>query len=171
MHIDSRAVKLFFRKDEAAISAIYASYFGLLKHLSFQLVSDMELAEDCAQEAFLRLLQNGYEPKSYEVKPFLSYLCETVKTISLDALKKKKPLPLEEDVASSEPIEYGDDLLDLLQKELGQNEFDALVMHVCLGLPFDQIGIAMGVSASAARGLAHRGKEKAKARMKKEEWL
>ena len=170
MQIDQRAVKLFYAKDEKTVSAVYSTYFGLLKHICFGYLHDMDESEDCAQEAFLRV----YESETPPNKPnaFLSYLSATAKNLSLSRLRKEKDEPLEEErVSSDEELHYDNGLLDRLKSILNPDEFDALLMHVCLGLKFDEIGAAMNISASAARGLAHRGKAKAKKALSKEEWL
>lgn len=169
MQIDNRALKLFYAKDESTVSAIYSTYFGLLKHISFGVVHDMSLAEDCAQEAFLRAFSGNNVCKSPSA--FLSYLCTCAKNASLDQAKKKKEEPMDEEISSEDRFRYGDELLDRLKEILLPDEFDALFMHYCLEMRFDEIAIALGTSPSGARGLAHRGKEKARAEMKKEEWL
>ena len=170
MQIDQRAVNLFYLKDEKTVSAIYSTYFGLLKHICFGYVHDIAEAEDCAQEAFLRI----YDSPATKVKPdvFLAYLCKAAKNLCLDRLKKNKEESLEEEFAATkDDFHYQDELLERLKQILSPEEFDALVMHVCLGLKFDEIGVALSITPSAARGLAYRGKEKAKKALKKEEWL
>ena len=169
MQIDSRAVKLFYAKDEKTVSAIYSTYFRLLKHICFGCVHDMAEAEDCAQEAFLRVYQSSMESTHPDV--FLSYLCKAAKNVALDHLRMRKPVELDEEDASSTEFHYSDELLDCLKTFLTPIEFDVVTMHYCLGLGFDEIGAALGMTSSAARGISHRAKAKAKSALKKEEWL
>lgn len=170
MRIDAKSVKLFYAKDEFTVSMIYETYFGLLRHVAFEILGDKQEAEDCAQETFIKAL-NGAMPDSFNPNVFVSYLCKMAKNLALDRVRKRSTDELDEEQASQNEVLYQDDVLDLLRKELNSNEFDALTMHVCLGLDFIDVGLALGVSASSARGLAHRGKKKARALLKKEEWL
>lgn len=87
-HSDQRLVELCLRGDERAAGEVVRRYEKPVFSLIFRMVRDRELAEDLAQESFVRTLNNlrRYDP---EYK-FSSWLFKIAYNLTIDHLRKRE---------------------------------------------------------------------------------
>jgi len=77
--------------DEAAIEALVKRYLPQVLRLSTRLAGDTMLAEDIAQEAFVKAWRNL---KRYDTgKPFAPWMLAITRNAALDHLRKRRAVP------------------------------------------------------------------------------
>ena len=92
------------RGDQDAFRRLVERYRRLVLHVAFRSMGDMSLAEDVAQEAFIKVFRGlpHYRPE----KPFVHWLHRVVANAVTDELRRKRlTLPLDEMVNPPESTE------------------------------------------------------------------
>jgi RNA polymerase sigma-70 factor, ECF subfamily len=91
---DAEAIRRMKRGEIEGLEALVTRYQVQAVRTAYLVVQDLSLAEDTAQEAFLRLFQRI---KSFDEKrPFEPYLMRCVVNVALNAVKKnRREIPLE----------------------------------------------------------------------------
>lgn len=174
--LDDRMLVLDFQAGnghgDAAYREIYHRYSGLARHVCRRMLGNAEEAEEASQETMVRVLQ-GLERFNgrYALQPWVARIATNV---SLDILRTRSRRPQISDTPLSEVRAAGDsDVLDpdavvdrLLEQErvnrilaeLPSHHRDALVLREYEGLSHEEIGRALGMSASQVKALIHRAK-------------
>lgn len=148
----------FFKRQDWAVREVYSHYSRLVKHVSFEILHDNDLADDIVSETFIHLLEKG---KVENEKNFVAYMCTVAKNLSLNMIKdRNKYEALNEDTASSID-EKKDDVLDILKAQLEEDEYNILVLRAVLEYPFKDIALAYTTTPSSVRGTYFRVKKKA----------
>ena len=148
----------FFKRQDWAVREVYSHYSRLVKHVSFEILRDNDLADDVVSETFIHLLEKG---KVENEKNFVAYMCAVAKNLSLNMFKdRNKYEALNEDTASSID-EKKDDVLDILKAQLEEDEYNILVLRAVLEYPFKDIALAYTTTPSSVRGTYFRVKKKA----------
>ena len=156
--MDKKLCNSFFKKEEWAVRKVYFDYARLVKHVSYQILHDNDLCDDIVNETFMHILDQG---KIDNPNNFVAYMCQVARNLSLNLIKERNRYePLNEDVASSNE-EKSDNILDLLEDNLEENEYNVLILRAALGYPFNDIASIYNLTPSAARGLYFRSKKKA----------
>lgn len=151
--------KAFYRKEEWAVKEVYEQYCRLLKHVSYQIVGDNDLADGIVNETFIRVLDKG---ELEDERTFIAYMCQVAHNLSIDAVKERNRIDsLPEDVAVNDE-KNDDDVLTLLKKNLGKDEYDILILRAVLDYPFKDIAGMFDATTSSVRGIYHRCRKKAK---------
>jgi RNA polymerase sigma-70 factor (ECF subfamily) len=98
---EQRLIEASAQGDEDAFRHLVERYQRLVMHVAFRSMGDMGLAEDVAQEAFIKVFRGlpAYRPE----KPFVHWLHRVVANSVTDALRRKKPVVSLEDGATVEP--------------------------------------------------------------------
>ena len=148
----------FFNKEDWAVKEVYTYYSRLVKHVSFEILHDNDLADDIVSETFIKLLEKG---KVDNDSNFVAYMCAIAKNLSLNMIKERNRYEsLNEDIAMSTD-EKKDDILDILKGKLEEDEYNILVMRAVLEYPFNDIALVYKATASSMRGIYFRAKKKA----------
>ncbi len=74
------------RGDEGALREILRRFRGMVVNLAYQMVGNLDDAEDIAQEAFLRMLRFAHRFKGGSLK---AWLCRLTVNLCLDHLKRR----------------------------------------------------------------------------------
>ena len=87
---DKEIIRLYFEKDETAIEKTKEKYGHWLKTLSYGIVRDIQTAEECENDTYLKAWQTipPKDPKEY----FYPYLACIIRNISLNCCRIKKSL-------------------------------------------------------------------------------
>jgi RNA polymerase sigma-70 factor (ECF subfamily) len=127
--------------------------------LSYRMLGRWDLAEDVAQEAFLRVYRGAaqYEPNA----AFTTWLYRVVVNLCLDTKRKvrRAPLPLPDDTPvqadDRDPLEAREQAERVQQAVAGlpERQRAVLVLHRYQGLSHREIAQAMGWSESAVESL------------------
>ena len=156
--MDKKLFKSFFKKEEWAVRKVYADYSRLVKHVSFQILRDNDLSDDIVNETFIHLLNSA---EVLSEKYFVAYMCKIARNLSLNLVKERnKYESLNEDTV---PVneEKSSDILDILEKNLEEDEYNILILRAVLEYPFNDIASTYNLTASAVRGIYFRCKKKA----------
>ncbi len=137
-----------------------------LVRLAYGLLGDLAESEDVVQDAWLRLNRAEEKPEDVE-----GWLVVTVSRLALDVLKSARKRReeyvgpwLPEPVVDADPADRVtlDESLSLAMfvvlESLSPAERTAFVLHDVFGVPFDEIGQAVGRSPAACRQLAARAR-------------
>jgi RNA polymerase sigma-70 factor (ECF subfamily) len=143
--------------------------------LAYRYVQNRETAEDLVQDAFLGLWENpaGWRPDRNS--KFTTWFYRIVVNLCLDWQKKKRPMPLDEDlplVDEREPVDEA--MIRIQEQRLLEKEIAALperqrtALNLCFdeGMTNQEAAESMGVNLKALQSLIMRAKTTLKKRMK-----
>ena len=154
---------------EEALTAELAKHRDAVKGFVLRLVRDEALAEDLAQETFMRA-QRAIETRRGEASD-RSWLCAIALNLIRDHFRaaKRRPLP----VSNPELVEHAASNIDTEQAvmkaemsaciaeyvlELPKSQYEVVVLHDTAELPHDEIAALLGISVANSRVLLHRGR-------------
>lgn len=154
------------RESKQAFRLLFDRHGGLVLGYCTRLLADRSLAEDVAQEVWMKVIQNAetYEPRQ-QLRPWLLTIARNT---SLNVMRRRK---------NWEELEDGHDVpeesADLLQSFVAENEarairdaIDALPeaqrtaisLLTIEGLPYDEIAHAMNLSLGSVKTHIHRAR-------------
>ena len=157
--------------EQAHTRAFEAERPRLLR-VAYATVGSLADAEDCVQEAWLRLRRN---PDAAQIRDLRAWLTTTVSRIALDTLGSARarreryvgpwlPEPLVEDLDSRDPADrvtldesVSMALLVVLER-LSAPERTAFLLHDVFSLSFEEVARVVGRSPAAVRQLASRAR-------------
>jgi RNA polymerase sigma-70 factor, ECF subfamily len=134
-----------------------------LLRLAYSMLGSLSEAEDCVQEAWLRL-QRVEDPDT--IRDLGAWLTTSVSRLALDALgsARARREPLVEDIGGEDPAErvtldesVSMALLVILER-LSAAERTAFLLHDVFGLTFEDVAGVVGRSPAAVRQLAARAR-------------
>ena len=158
------------RLDEAAIDELVSRYLRRGVAVARQILWDRSLADDAAQEAFVRLIRSrdSYDP----AKPFSVWFFTILRNVCLGMIRRQR-LEVEtmqamasQSISATElPTDPAD--TERLLATLPRIEREALTLRVMHDLSFADIGAALGISEAAAKKRAQRAIGRLRDRMNK----
>jgi RNA polymerase sigma-70 factor, ECF subfamily len=143
--------------------------------LAYRYVQNRETAEDLVQDAFVRLWENPASWRPDRNSKFTTWFYRIVVNLCLDWQKKKRPLPLDEEMPLIDERETADEAMIKVQEQrLLEKEIAALperqrtALNLCFdeGLSNQEAAETMGVNLKALQSLIMRAKTTLKERMK-----
>lgn len=149
------------RLDAEAMEQLISRFMAPALRVAQQILSDPELAEDAAQETFLRIVRKHrqYDPG----RPFAHWFYAILRNICRDLLRRQaRHAEIVQQVAAQakpeceSPTDDLPDVTDLLG-HLPKGEREVLALRILSGMRFEEIGIALGISKEAAKKRAQRG--------------
>lgn len=171
---DARLMAELAGGDMGALGELVRRHGQRVRALAFRVTRRWDLADDLAQEAFLRVLRSArdYEPSA----AFSTWLYRIVVNLCLDALRKPRPAPLGDGLAQrGDPAQAAPEV-DLLRRERAEAVADevarlpdrqrlAVLLHRFEGLGHAEVAKAMGCSASAVESLLVRAYQQLRRRL------
>lgn len=87
---DSQIVDLYFARDEAAIQHTAQAYGSRLRRISYNIVDDMQTAEECENDTYLQAWQRipPQEPRNY----LFAFLSRITRNLSIDRCRSRERL-------------------------------------------------------------------------------
>lgn len=139
---------------------LYAAHGAEALRLAYLMTGDRALAEDVAQEAFVRLLRGFHNLRNPDA--FRPYLLRTVTNLTNSHFRKSKRernfARLETEHRSEDPVDLGSrDMLWSALLRLPARQRTALVLHYCHDLSEQQTADVMQISLKALKSLVGRG--------------
>ena len=139
---------------------------GLYRHC-FRFMRNEDAAEDIAQRAFIQayVKLNDFD----RIHEFSTWLYKIATNIALGELRKRRSLPLDENIlANLESNQKGveqqavyDELYRAIDY-LPENQKQAVTLHYFKGQKYEQIAKEMNTTPGSVKGLMHRAKKQLK---------
>jgi RNA polymerase sigma-70 factor (ECF subfamily) len=155
--------------SQSAFEQILRRYQRPVISLLIRLTGDAALAEDLAQEAFVKAFRNL---AAFDTKRRLSsWLFRIAHNTGIDALRKVRPATVEIDAgeppeflvapAAADPVERRalGRAIDRALSELRPDQRTAVVLRYEQGLSFEEIGHVLGIPEATARSHVHRARK------------
>lgn len=159
--------------DLALFEALYQSTKQKSYRTAFRILRNAPLAEDAVSESFLKIARNFSKIHHLYSHKLEAYVVITVRNTSLNMLKKESRM---------ETVEYKDEIdispqIDRIQEQrlaelitlLSDTDQEIIYLRYSLELGYDEIAIALGISAAAARQRMRFAKKNLKELLEKEE--
>jgi RNA polymerase sigma-70 factor (ECF subfamily) len=175
---DGRLAALALAGSQAAFRELVRRYERPVLSLVVRIVRDPALAEDLAQDSFVKAFQAlaSFDPR----RRFSSWLFRIAHHIALDALRRRQPetVTLDDPAAtepSIEPVDPADRLalaraLDDALGRLRAEHRAALVLRYHEGLSYAEIAEALGIPEGTAKTYVHRARQQMAALLERAGW-
>lgn len=161
---DRLLVERFQNGDESAFTELYARHFNRLRRFCTRRVGDLDLAEELAQEAFIRAL--GALPDFAEERRFYPWLTVIAGRLCIDHHRKHGRV---RPVDSVDDLPAPDDVNDIFQEVDRQHVRQALgrvkprhrqvlLLREGKGLTYDAICAELGTTRTTVDTLIHRAR-------------
>lgn len=149
-------------RDEDAWRALHESEFPFLFRFAVGMGADPDLAEDCASEAFIRLLRALPRLRVDPPSAIRAWLIVTCRNYLRDQLRKRRgqPVPLDAVAAAAPDVDALTRVaLASALATLPDTQREVLVMRFVLGMPAREVAAASGRGLKAVESLQHRALE------------
>lgn len=155
------------RGSEAAFSALFERFQAPIVNYIYRLVSDWEVANDLAQDTFLKAY--NALPRTDESLQISPWLYRIATNTALDSLRRRKRITWVPFKFELEPEELHSDPAprqaesDAIQRALAQVPHDqrtCLVLNMYQGLSYKEIAEVLGISTNLVAVRIYRGREK-----------
>lgn len=149
-------------RDEDAWRALHEREFSLLYRFARGLGADADLAEDCVNEGFLRLLKALPRLRLDSPLALRSWLLVVCRNFLRDQLRRRKPVDLHEaDEATADEAQSVHTRLALgtALAALPETQREVIVLRFVVGLPTNEVAAVSGRRTKAVESLQHRGLE------------
>ncbi len=168
MKQDEKAIIIRILDGEERLYGVLIDRYkeGLYRHC-FKFVRDEDAAEDIAQEAFIKAYVRLATFDN--VHAFSTWLYKIATNIALDQLRKKRPLPLDEqaidflvsELPRTELAAIHAELYEAIEK-LPDKHKKAVKLHYFEGLQYQQIAQRMDTTTGSVKGWMNRAKTQLK---------
>jgi RNA polymerase sigma-70 factor (ECF subfamily) len=155
------------RGDHAAFVQLVRRHTNRFYRLAYRFTGNRTEAEDVVQDAFLKLWENPANWQPERGFAFTTWFYRVVVNLCLDRRKKKRPLPLPEDMplpddrASQEETLLLDERERLIEAEISAlPERQRVALNLCFyeGLSNQEAAAVMGLGLKALQSLVMRAK-------------
>lgn len=160
---DEALVRRYLDGDQGAFADLVRRHEARVYNLAFRLVGNAEDAREASQEAFLTCVRKlrGFRGES----AFGTWLYRVTANASYDVLRRRRrtPTPVEElpeEAAAADEADDASVALDV-QRALARLPEDfrlVVVLHDLQGLPYEEIGVIVGVPVGTVKSRLHRGR-------------
>ena len=158
---DAKLVAAALRGDQASFGLLYERHYRLAVGIAHGRLSDIHLAEDAAQEAFViacRTLATLRDPRRFP--EWLGTICR--RTASRLDTSRTFHEPLPDDPCSAADPDLAATRLQVQEalQLLEQTSREIVVLHYFSGLSYEEIGHALGLSVQSVHGRLQRSRRK-----------
>lgn len=150
------------RRDEEAWSSLHRREFPFLYRFAIGMGAEPALAEDCASEAFIRLVAALPRLRLESTTAVRAWLIVTCRNYLRDQLRKRGRIatPLDAiDIAAADVDPLTRVALASALATLPDGQREVLVMRFVLGMPTSEVAAASGRGVKAVESLQHRALE------------
>ena len=156
-----RAISAAKRGDQDAIRYLYLRFADNVYGYARSILRDEHEAEDVTQQVFARLMTAimGYEQRTV---PFSSWLLRITHNLSIDHIRRRRAVPVEETRIADEGREETAAELSMTLREaldeLPEEQREVVVLRHIAGMTPSEIANHLGRSEDSVHGLHHRGR-------------
>jgi RNA polymerase sigma-70 factor (ECF subfamily) len=183
---DAELVQQALAGSQAAYHALVSRYAAPAVNFAARMVQDPALAEDLAQEAFVRAFAHlaNYDPQ----RRFLSWFFQILHNLTIDYLRRKRPATVSLDAmeeaghpvfAASPPAAWPDAraeqlalsrALDAALARVRPEYREAVVLHYREELSIEEVAAAMGMPTGTVKTYLHRARKELAAILEGQGW-
>lgn len=177
---EARLVAQALSGSQSAVEQIVRRYQKPVIRLIGRMVGDRALAEDLAQDSFVKAFRNlaAFDPS----RRLSSWLFRIAHNTAIDALRRARPatVPLDATAGRAElavppapdPVEQHDlgAALHAAMAGLRPDQRAALTLRYEEGLTFDEVGQVLGIPEATARSHVHRARRELSQRLTEAGW-
>ena len=172
---DQELLALVQEGSQPAFAELVQRHTDRFYRLAYRYVQNRETAEDLVQDAFVRLWENPASWRPDRNSRFTTWFYRIVVNLCLDWQKKKRPLPLDEEMPLIDERETADEAMIRIEEQKAlEKEIAALperqrtALNLCFdeGLSNQEAAETMGVNLKALQSLIMRAKTTLRERMK-----
>jgi RNA polymerase sigma-70 factor (ECF subfamily) len=162
---DAESIDSVLNGDVDSFGALYGRYYSSMVAIAYSVLKDHHLAEDAAQEGFLKALRNLQSLRRKDrFAPWLARLCRNVARDVAQANSKSRETD-SVDVSELDPPErrVQDDVDRAVRQALDSLSASArelLVLRYYDNLSYEQISPVLGISKAAINSRLKRAKRK-----------
>lgn len=164
--LTSRAIARAKQGDTDALHYLYVAYAEGVFGYVLSIVRDHHDAEDVTQAVFAKMMRSIQKYEERQV-PFAAWITRVARNASLDFLRSKRQVPVEEVRVDDQGTERSNFERSQGLKEalagLPEEQRKVLVLRHIAGLSPGEIGERLGRSEGSVHGLHHRGRDSLKA--------
>lgn len=159
-------------KEEDAFDQIYTQYFKLVKHIAYQYLPSDELANDIAQETFLKMYEN-IDTFTDNIS-FSAWLCTIARNLAINEMKKRqREVQLSQEIENTkdtsntpDTITHQNTLLNQVKELLGERDYNLFIMKSYHGMSYQELSQLTGETIAALTNRYHRAVKKIKKNIK-----
>jgi RNA polymerase sigma-70 factor (ECF subfamily) len=144
--------------DGGAFDVLFRRHYARVHGLCARLVCDPVVADDLAQDTFIRVLRLGRTFR--ERSRFTTWLYRVARNVCLDHVKRVRRIAVVDGQAFEADVANGNDArLHLLERALtmlAPERREAIVLSRFHDLPYEELAEVLNCSAGAARVRVHR---------------
>ena len=162
-------------EEESKFEELYNQFKPTLITVAYNILNDMNLAEDAVHEAFLSLARNMDKISNRKCIQIRNYLIIIVRNFSYRIYNKRKKEICEDEIDENIPdlqnveidIEEKAEQQKLMEliKTLDEKYADVLILKYFYDLPDKEIARSLGISLENAKIRLHRGKAMLKSKL------
>jgi len=149
-------------RDEDAWRVLHEREFPVLYRFARAMGADADLAEDCASEAFIRLLRELPRQRLDTARSIRAWLLVVCRNYLRDQVRRRHGAPAPLDGVADIAVDI-DPLtrvaLESALAPLPETQREVLVMRFMLGMSTQEVAQASGRGVKAVESLQHRGLE------------
>ena len=153
-------------RNKEKLSSLYFKYSKLMKRIAFEILSDMDMADDAVEDAFLKLIRHIDKLGEVESNKTKTFVIMTVKSTSIDIIRKRKE-ELVDDINDLKDSFYSDDLIEKISvselktkiSELPEVYREVLMLKVYYEFTDREIAAFYKISYSAVRKRLERARK------------
>jgi RNA polymerase sigma-70 factor (ECF subfamily) len=172
---DHELLSLIQEGNSQAFAVLVERHTNRFYRLAYRYLQNREAAEDAVQDAFLRLWENPALWRPERNSKFTTWFYRVVVNLCLDTRKRKRPVPLDEELGIPDERELTEDRMirdqeqEALERAIGAlPERQRTALNLCFdeGLTNQEAAAVMGLKLKALQSLIMRAKTTLKERMK-----
>jgi RNA polymerase sigma-70 factor (ECF subfamily) len=177
---DDQLMAAFCRGDEAAFELLYGRHAQAVLAFLRRMVRQPDLAEDVLQMTFLSVVRarGRYRPGT-NVRGWIYTIAANAARDALRRARVRREEPSADAAVAAPLVDHGAEVtfgdpavrarLEEAIDALPPDQKEAVILHKVEGLSFQEIADILQISAGAAKVRAHRGYEKLRVMLKKED--
>ena len=167
--ITNKVIQRFKERDEEAFQIIFYEYKNKIFYLAYKATRNVEDAEDCVQEIFMKIINNVHKFDQSK-SAFTTWVINVAKRYLYDFIKMKsahtEKLIINPLIIYCKGVQNNYDtqvLLAEIEKHIGEEAYQVLVLKHGYNLTFAQIAEQLNISPSRAKSLYYKGYKEARA--------
>ena len=159
--LETRLIEAAIDGDIKSFGKLCQRYYAAMAAIGYSVLSDHQLAEDAAQEAFTRALGNLRSLKNKrKFAPWLASICRNVAKDMVATKARQISIKDPSQVAANRNSNEASQVIRQAIEQLPASAKELIVLRYYNGLSYEEIGSVLGISKATINGRLTRAKRK-----------